>query len=157
MENVLIAHMIVSSLGGQSSTRMQLTEPTDLAEKWGIGLEAACRTLECTTQRGLWTVIHPYLSRRFQTYDWQLEYRRLRYDVFGDTLLAGKNSKCGNNYTKVFVIKFGWSCSFPMSKNGGAHEDLSLLFQRYEVLPKMIFDGSKEQTLDAFKRKVAEA
>ena len=52
-ENILTAHIIVSSFGGQASTRMQPTDPTDIAVKWGIGLELARRTLECTTQRGL--------------------------------------------------------------------------------------------------------
>ena len=51
--NVLTAHIIVSSVGGQASTRMQPTEPTDLGAKWGVGLETARRTLECTTQRGI--------------------------------------------------------------------------------------------------------
>ena len=46
---------------------------------------------------------------------------------------------------------------FPMAKKGGAHEALSLLFQRDGVPPKMIFDGSKDQDLGVFKRKVAEA
>ena len=45
---------------------------------------------------------------------------------------------------------------FPMAKKGDAHEALSLLFQRDGVPPKMIVDGSKEQTLGDFKRKVAE-
>ena len=64
MENVLTAHIIVYSVGGEASSRMQPTEPTDLAAKWGIGLGAAHQTLECTTQRGLQRVLHPYLSRR---------------------------------------------------------------------------------------------
>ena len=46
---------------------------------------------------------------------------------------------------------------FPWLRRGGAHEDLSLLFQRDGVPPKMIFEGSKEQTLSVFKLKVAEA
>ena len=54
-----------SSVGGQASTQMKPTEPTDISEKWGIGLEAARCTLECKTQRGLRTVLHPSLSRFF--------------------------------------------------------------------------------------------
>ena len=44
-----------------------------------------------------------------------------------------------------------------MAKKGDAHEDLYMLFQRYGVPPKIIVDGSKDQTLGNFKRKVAEA
>ena len=46
---------------------------------------------------------------------------------------------------------------FPWIRRGGAHESLSLLFQRDGVPPKMIVDGLKEQTLVDIKRKVAEA
>ena len=44
-----------------------------------------------------------------------------------------------------------------MAKKGGAHEALSLLFQRCGVPPKIIIYVSKEQTLGYFKSRVAEA
>ena len=65
LENVLTAHIIVLSVGGQASTWMQPTEPTDIEAKWGIGLESAHSTLECTTHRGIQTVLHPSLIRHF--------------------------------------------------------------------------------------------
>ena len=71
LDNVLTAHIIVSSVGGKASTWMQLTYPTDIEAKWGIILESARCTLECTTQRGIQTLLHIYLIRRFQTNDWQ--------------------------------------------------------------------------------------
>ena len=77
LENVLTDHIIVSSVGGQYSPLMQPTEPTNLSEKWGIGLAAAHCTLEFTTHRRIHTVLHPSLSRRFQKNDQQLRYRRL--------------------------------------------------------------------------------
>ena len=36
-----------------------------LAENWGIGIEKAKQTLKVTTQRGIRTIVHPTLSRRF--------------------------------------------------------------------------------------------
>ena len=44
-----------------------------------------------------------------------------------------------------------------MAKKGDAQEALSLFFQWYGVPPKIIVDGSKEQNLGGFKRKIAEA
>ena len=38
----------------------------------------------------------------------QLRYKRLQYDVFGDTLLSVTKSKGGKKYAEVFVTKFGW-------------------------------------------------
>jgi hypothetical protein len=48
-----------------------------LADKWLVSPEVARCTLERTTQRGVRTISHPSLSRRFQTNDRQLRYKRL--------------------------------------------------------------------------------
>jgi hypothetical protein len=44
-----------------------------------------------------------------------------------------------------------------MTRKGEVHETLSLLFHRDGVPPTMIFDGSKEQAMGEFKRKLREA
>ena len=44
-----------------------------------------------------------------------------------------------------------------MTRKGEAHETLSLLFHRDGVPPTMVTDGSKEQTLGDFRRKLREA
>ena len=44
-----------------------------------------------------------------------------------------------------------------MKLKSDAHDSLSLLFQRDGVPPKMIMDGSKEQTLGQFKKKCQDA
>ena len=44
-----------------------------------------------------------------------------------------------------------------MTRKGEAHETLSLLFHRDGVPPAMVLDGSKEQVLGNFKRKLHEA
>ena len=136
---------------------MQPTDPTDIAAKWGVRLESARCTLDFITQRVIRKVIHTSLSCRFRKNDRQFRYRRLRNNVFGEILIVRTNYKRGNKYSKVFVTNFGWAHVFLMDKKGGAHEALSLLFQRDGVPPKMIFDGSKDQDLGVFKRKVAEA
>ena len=39
-----------------------------------------------------------------------------------------------------------------MKKKGDVHEKLSLFFKRDGVLPKMVMDGSKDQTLGSFRK-----
>ncbi len=128
-----------------------------LSKKWGISPEKAKNTIQRTTQRGIRTVLHPSLSRRFRTNDQALRYRRLPHPVFGDTLIAGTTSLQGNKYAQVFATSFGWSRAFPMQHKSDAHEALSLLFQRDGVPPACIVDGSKEQVKGEFRRKLKEA
>jgi hypothetical protein len=126
----------------------------DLAKKWGIGLEKAKQTITCTTQRGVRSLLHPHLSRRFRTNDRQMRYNRLRHNLFGDTAESKIVSYLRRNkYSQVFATNFGWSCNYPMRRKGDAHEALDLLVQRVGVPNKLIMDGSKEQQFGEFRRK----
>ena len=145
----------VSSI--KSTARKNAVDAEALARKWGIGIASAQRTVRTTTQRGVRTVLHPSLSRRFRTNDRQLRYRRLRSDVFADTLIANSKSQRGNKYAEVFGTSYGWSRVFPMKLKSEAHEGLSLMFKRDGVPAKLIVDGSKEQTLGIFRKKAREA
>jgi hypothetical protein len=53
-------------------------DPDLLARNWSIDRQTAKRTIDVTTQRGVRTVLHPTLSRRFRTNDRQLRYRWCR-------------------------------------------------------------------------------
>ena len=131
--------------------------PCTLAKNWGIGLDAARRTVETTTQKGVRTILHPTLSRRFRTNDRQLRYRRLSHDMFTDTLEARTRSwfRC-NKYAQVFSTKFGWVRVYPMQRKSQAHEALSLLAQREGVPPALVMDNAKEQIMGESRRKARE-
>ena len=125
-----------------------------LATNWGIGVKQARRTLDATTQKGLRTVLHPTLSRRFLTNDRQLRYRRLGHDIFTDTLEAGTTSWFQKNkYAQVFATWFSWIRVFPMHKKSEAHHGLSSMAARDGIPPVIVMDGSKEQTMGEFRRK----
>jgi hypothetical protein len=158
LPNALRMKVNVSTVSGvKTSARMNKVDPEVLSRRWGIGIESARRTVKVTTQRGVRTVLHPSLSRRFRTNDRQLRYRRLRSDIFGDTLEANVKSNRGNKYAQVFGTSFGWSRVFPVRKKSDVHEGLSLMFKRDGVPPKIIVDGSKEQTQGVFAQKVRQA
>jgi len=137
----------------QTQQREWQVGPTSLAQTWGIGLQTAKRTLDVTTQRGIRTVLHPTLSRRFRTNDRQLRYRRLSHDMFTDTMEASIVSwHRQNRYAQVFATRFGWVRAFPMKRKSDAHEALSLMAHRDGVPPAIIMDGSKEQTMGEFRK-----
>jgi len=102
-----------------------------LAKNWSISLDAAKQTLKVTTQRGVRTTANPSLSRRFRTNDRQLRYRRLRCDMYTDTLDAKTvSSKRGNKYAQIFATRFGWYRAFPIKTKSEAHEAVSVLALR---------------------------
>ena len=140
-----------------SRVRKPCIQAAKLAKNWGIGLETTTRTVEATTQRGLQTILHNTLSRRFCTNDRQLRYRRLMHEVFTDTLESPVPSWFWQNrYAQVFATRFGWSRVFPMRRKADAHDGLSLLAQRDGVPSRIIMDGSKEHTMGLFRQKAKE-
>ena len=129
-----------------------------LANRWQISLEKAQNTVQRTTQRGVRTVLHPTLSRRFRTNDRMLRYRRMPCNLYSDTMFCPKvPSARGYTMAQIFATDFGWSRSFPMSSKSQAHDALSLLFAREGVPPKIIVDNAKEMKLGEFARKCKEA
>ena len=122
-----------------------------------ISPDCAQRTVVMTTQRGVRTCLNPTLFRRFPTNDRMLRYKRLPHTVFTDTMFASTVSRQGNKMAQIYSSSFGWARAHPMKHKGEAHETLSLLFHRDGVPPAMVTDGSKEQTLGDFRRKLQEA
>jgi hypothetical protein len=53
-------------------------------------------------------------------------------------------------YAQVFCTRFGWIRIYPLRLKSEAHLGLLLMFQRDGVLPLIIMDGSKEQTMGQF-------
>jgi hypothetical protein len=131
-------------------------DPQLLARNWGIDIQTVKRTVNVTTQRGVRTVLHPTLSRRFRANDRQLRYRRLPLDCFTDTLISNTKSRRNNIYAQVFATSDGWCRAYPMQKKSQAHEGLSLLFQREGVPNMMVMDGAREQMMGEFRKKCRE-
>ena len=86
-----------------------------------------------------------------------MRYRRIRADVFTDTLESFVPSKRGNKYAQIFATQFGWTRAFPMAKKSDAHQGLSLLFARDGVPNALIMDNAKEQVLGEFRKKARDA
>ncbi len=79
-----------SEFVGIDATKERLygAKAEDLMKRWNIGLKKVIQTIQVTTQRGIQTILHPTLARRFRTNDWQMRYRRLPCEMFTDTLEA---------------------------------------------------------------------
>ena len=74
------------------TSKKELLAADKLARTWGIGIPAARKTIQVTTQRGVRTVEYPSVERRWPTGDRPLRYKRLNYMVFHDTLKSNVES-----------------------------------------------------------------
>jgi hypothetical protein len=70
--------------------------------------------------------------------------------MFSNRLFAGSVSQQCNKMAQAYDTSFGWAPAHPMKRKGGAHETLSLVFQRDGVPPTMVTNDSKEQTKGEF-------
>jgi hypothetical protein len=125
-----------------------------LAKNWGIGIEAAKRTRLVTTQRGIRRMIHPSLTKRYNTNDSQLRYCRLPVTMYSDTMYSTILSRQKNKAAQIFCTDFGFVREFPLKKEKEAHEALSLLFHRDGFPNVTIMDGAKAQVEGEFRRKL---
>jgi hypothetical protein len=80
-----------------------MVTPEDLAKRWFIGVEAARRTIETTTQRGVRDFGSTQGSQRLKHTNYQLKYRHLRSAVYTDTLFNKVKSLCQNNVVRYIV------------------------------------------------------
>ena len=128
-------------------------EPIVFAKRWGITPEKAQKTIQATTQRRIWTMLHPLLSRRFRTNNRNL-YHHPAHPVmmFANTVL-----KRGNKCEQAYATDFGWARAFSMASRSEAYETLSLLFARDGVLPAYKCDNAKEMVQGKFYQKLKEA
>ena len=69
-----------------TSRRRNSLSPQLLAQRWGTHLEAAKRTLDATTQRGVRSILNPTMNHIYRTIEQQLRYRRLSHDMLTDTI-----------------------------------------------------------------------
>jgi hypothetical protein len=135
-----------------------------------IAPDCAKKTVQWTTQQGVRACLNPMLARQFLTNDQMLHYKWLPHTTFTDTMFAGMLSRSGNKCAQVYAMSFGWARAHPMTRKGGAHETLPLLFHRDSVpetlsllfhrdgVPlTMVFDGLNKQTKGDFKRKLRKA
>jgi hypothetical protein len=144
----LVKYEIRDKVGVDSAT---------LANKWGIGLEVVKRTGLVTTKRGIRRMIHPSLTKRYETNDRQLRYRRLPVTMYTDTMFSTILSRQKNKAAHIFCTVFGFVRAFKLKKEKEAREALSLLFHRDGVPNVMVMDGSNAQVEGEFRRKLCDA
>ena len=128
--------------------------PAALAKRWGIGVGAAKRTIDATTQFAVRSLANPTLTRRFATHDKMLRFRRLPCKMYTDTMKAKIESWFRRSrYGQVYVTDFGWIGFYPMRKKSEAVDTFDTLAHTKGIPTHLVMDNSLEQTQGRFRKK----
>ena len=138
---------------------LKITAET-LAEKFGISIPRAQKTLRVTTQRGVRSAILP-ISRRYRA-DRMFSVKRLNGKFATDTAYGKIKSLRGNVGSQVFSHKCGFKVCYPLQKIDGNSVGDALtqfILSNFGVPERFTFDGASVQTgpktrfkLDAIRR-----
>jgi len=144
-----------STIGAVSSVpkRKGFINAEKLAKNWRIGLEAAKRTVEATTQLAVRDFSHTTGGRRLKPYAWMLRYPRLEVPTYTDTFFAKTKSLRGNTCCQIYATSFHFVRVFPMARKKDAPDTLDDFFKQVGVPSVMIPDNAGELTSKEFKRK----
>ena len=129
-----------------------------LAERFGISIPRAQRTLRVTTQRGVRSAILP-ISRRYRA-DRVFSMKRLNGKFATDTAYGSVKSLRGHVGCQLFSNKCGFKACYPLSKVDGnsVGDALTQFINDYGVPERLVFDGASVQTgpktrfMDAIRR-----
>ena len=145
------------SLTTTHKKRAGFVDPRKLARNWKIGLEAARRTVEATTQLAVRDFTHTTGGRRLKPIHWVLRHKRLDVEVYTDTKIAKCKSLRGNTCAQVYATAYHFVCVYPMEKKGDAHLTLDDFFRDKGCPPVMVSDQAPELVGGDFKKKCRKA
>jgi hypothetical protein len=130
-----------------------------LAERFGISIPQAQRTLRVTTQRGVRSAILP-ISQRYRA-DRMFSVKRLNGKFATDTVYGKVKSLRGNIGSQLFSHKCGFKACYPLHQKidgNNVGDALTQFISDYGVPERLVFDGASVQTgsktrfMDAIRR-----
>jgi hypothetical protein len=128
-----------------SDTRHSVITKETLAQKWHIGLEAAGRTLNASTQEGIRFVEGP-IERRLKTSQSHMKFPSLVFTLYSDTLFSHVQSIRGFSCAQIFTDGHGFVRVYPMKNKGEAHHALMQFIHDVGVPKDMLTDQAPEET-----------
>jgi hypothetical protein len=151
--------LILSTVGihnAESKRKGSITAEI-LAKRWFIGLNAAQRTIENSTQRGVRDVSVSSGMKRLKHTAHQLMFRRIRATVYTDTMFAKQKSLRQNTCAQVYVTTFHWTKIYPMKLKSDVHMTLDRLHKEVGVFATIVPDNAPELVSGDFRRKAIHA
>ena len=145
---------IINLSATRSSIKQGGISAEALAKLWNIGLDTATKTIQCTTQKGVRSTLHP-IERRFRTRQAQLRYRQLagRHGSFyTDTFFSKAASLNGSHMAQIYVNDLSLSKVYPMRLRSEAGDTLQTFIHDVGIPHSLHSDDAPELMHGKFER-----
>jgi hypothetical protein len=129
--------------------------PEMVAKRWHVGLSAATRTLQVTTQLGVRTLKHP-AQRRFRTAMPHLRYPRLKGTYYADTLFFSTKSARGFKCAHLIGNGLGFTRFTPMELKADAYLSLTNFIKEDGIMENLVVDNDPTMAYKQWKQTVRE-
>jgi hypothetical protein len=147
----------VSDICSAQTKRKGTVTASELSKKWYIGLQAANRTIQQTTQRGVRDFLSTGGYKRMKHTAHQLLYRHIRSAIYTDTMFSKVKSLRQMTCAQIYVTSFHFTKAYPMKSKSDAHVTLDSLHHDVGVFHTIIPDNAKELTEGEFWKKALHA
>ena len=127
----------------QSKERHSSITPSDLSERWYIGLGQATQTLKVTIQRLMRSTILP-LARRYRA-DRMFIRPCIRSTIYTDTMNGRYKSLDGNKHAQIFANESFFAIAYPMQHKTSVGQALKQFISDFGIPDKLVCDGAAEQ------------
>jgi len=154
LSNAFDDQYIISIAATNTSDRKCNVEAAQIASNWNIGLEAARKTIKCTTQKGIRNVTHP-IERRFRTRQAQLRYSQLsgRHGKFyTDTFFASSQTLNGCKMAQLYINDLSFTKVYPMKTKAETSDTLSKFIHEVGIPHSLHSDDAPELMHGQFKQ-----
>ena len=127
----------------QSKERHSTITPSDLSERWYVGLGQAFQTLKVTTQQLMHSTILP-LARRYQA-DRMFIRLHIHGNIYTDTMNGHYKSLDGNKHAQIFANESFFATAYPMEHKSSTGQVLKQFISDFGIPDKLVCDGTAKQ------------
>ena len=123
-----------------------------LAKNWSIGLKAAARTIDATTQMAVRDFSDVSGKRRLKPHHTMMDWKRIQGTVYTDTLYGPCKSLSGKTHSQVYATDYQYVQTYSMEREKDAHLTLQQFFSEVGVPNTIVSDGAKAETQGEFAK-----
>ena len=127
----------------QSKERHLTITPSNLSERWYIGLGQATQTLKVTIQWLMCSAILP-LAQQYCV-AWMLIRQHICSTIYTDTMNGRYKSLDGNNHAQIFANELFFATAYLMEHKSRAGQALKQFISDFSIPDKLVCDGAAEQ------------